>query len=91
MEDLLRPLYQERTSQQNTLGVLAVQKNEQNRAFTENFDSILLIIVKEAQYEIPKKVPKAALMMFWVWAKLQKEQQTLAPTKEAPIMPIVNP
>ncbi|WP_046176703.1 nucleotidyltransferase-like protein [Domibacillus indicus] len=49
MEDLLRPLYQERTSQQNTLGVLAVQKNEQNRAFTENFDSILLIIVKEAE------------------------------------------
>lgn len=49
MEDLLRPLYQERTSQQNTLGVLAVQKNEQNKAFTENFDSILLIIVKEAE------------------------------------------
>ncbi len=49
VEDLLRPLYQERTSQQNTLGVLAVQKNEQNRAFTENFDSILLIIVKEAE------------------------------------------
>ncbi len=48
MEDLLRPLYQERTSQQNTLGVLVVGKNEQNKAFTENFNSILLIIVKEA-------------------------------------------
>lgn len=44
----MRPLYQERTSQQNTLGVLVVGKNEQNKAFTENFNSILLIIVKEA-------------------------------------------
>lgn len=49
MEDLLRPLYQERTSQQNTLGVLVIGKNEQNKAFTENFDSILLILVKEAE------------------------------------------
>ncbi|OLN21339.1 hypothetical protein BTO30_15370 [Domibacillus antri] len=49
MEDILRPLYQERTSQQNTLGVLLVEKNEQNRAFTENFNAILLIIVQEAE------------------------------------------
>ncbi|OMP68159.1 nucleotidyltransferase-like protein [Domibacillus epiphyticus] len=49
MEDLFRPLYQERTSQLNTLGVLVVEKNEQNKAFTENFDSILLIIVKEVE------------------------------------------
>ncbi|MGG3448678.1 MULTISPECIES: nucleotidyltransferase-like protein [Bacillaceae] len=49
MEDLLRPLYQERTSQQNTLGVIVAKKNEQNSAFTENFDSILLIIVHEAE------------------------------------------
>ncbi|OKL35958.1 nucleotidyltransferase-like protein [Domibacillus mangrovi] len=49
MEDLLRPLYQERTSQQNTLGVLVAERIEQNNAFTENFDSILLIIVHEAE------------------------------------------
>lgn len=49
MEDLLRPLYQERTSQQNTLGVLLIEKNAQNRTLTESFDTILFILVKEAE------------------------------------------
>ncbi|WP_338753397.1 nucleotidyltransferase-like protein [Bacillus sp. FJAT-52991] len=49
MEDILRPLYQERTSQQNTLGVIAVQKREKVSIFTENFDTVLLVIVKEAE------------------------------------------
>ncbi|WP_203363838.1 nucleotidyltransferase-like protein [Bacillus sp. REN10] len=49
MEDILRPLYQERTSQQNTLGVIAVEKREKMGTFTDNFDAVLLIIVKEAE------------------------------------------
>lgn len=49
MEDILRPLYQERTSQQNTIGVIVVEKKESEASFTENFDVILLIIVKEAE------------------------------------------
>ncbi|KKB33749.1 nucleotidyltransferase-like protein [Bacillus thermotolerans] len=49
MEDILRPLYQERTSQQNTLGVVAIEKKEQEASFTEGFDAILLTIVKEAE------------------------------------------
>ncbi|WP_100330449.1 nucleotidyltransferase-like protein [Bacillus xiapuensis] len=49
MEDVLRPLYQERTSQQNTLGVISVEKREQITPFTEDFDTILLVIVSEAE------------------------------------------
>ncbi|KAB7704119.1 hypothetical protein F9802_18610 [Bacillus aerolatus] len=49
MEDILRPLYQERTSQQNTIGVIAIEKKENDISFTESFDVILLIIVKEAE------------------------------------------
>ncbi|GLY11445.1 nucleotidyltransferase-like protein [Pseudobacillus badius] len=48
MEDILRPLYQERTSQQNTMGVIVIEKKESELSFTEGFDVILLTIVKEA-------------------------------------------
>ncbi|MFL0363632.1 nucleotidyltransferase-like protein [Pseudobacillus sp. 179-B 2D1 NHS] len=49
MDDILRPLYQERTSQQNTMGVIVIEKKENEASFTESFDVILLIIVKEAE------------------------------------------
>lgn len=48
MEDILRPIYQERASQLNTLGVLLVEKKEKTTLTTDSFDVILLIIVKEA-------------------------------------------
>lgn len=48
MEDILRPLYQERASNENTLGVLFVEKNKPFSPGTDHFDSILLIIVKES-------------------------------------------
>ncbi|MCL6573475.1 MAG: hypothetical protein K6T88_17615 [Bacillus sp. (in: Bacteria)] len=48
MEDILRPIYQERASQLNTLGVLMVQKKQKLRYLTDSFDVILLIIVKDA-------------------------------------------
>ncbi|MDP4171840.1 MAG: nucleotidyltransferase-like protein [Bacillota bacterium] len=49
MEDILRPIYQERTSQLNTLGVLLIEKKPKTYYTTDSFDAILLIIVKEAE------------------------------------------
>ena len=47
MEQILRPIYQERASQESTLGVILVEKREKNSQITDTFDSILLIITKE--------------------------------------------
>ncbi|WP_223589809.1 nucleotidyltransferase-like protein [Neobacillus bataviensis] len=52
MEDILRPIYQERASQLNTLGVLLVEKRQKSSQTTDSFDAILLIIVKEADKPI---------------------------------------
>jgi len=49
MEDILRPIYQERASQSNTLGVLLVEKKEISSHITDSYDVILLIIVKETE------------------------------------------
>ncbi|MFD1020583.1 nucleotidyltransferase-like protein [Thalassobacillus hwangdonensis] len=49
MEDLLRPIYQERASQPNTLGILILEKKKPVSPVTDNFDVILFIIVKEAK------------------------------------------
>ena len=52
MEDILRPIYQERASQSNTLGVLMVEKRHKSSHTTDSFDVILLVIVKEAEKPI---------------------------------------
>lgn len=52
MEDILRPIYQERASQLNTLGVLMVEKKQKLSHITDSFDVILLVIVKEAQQHL---------------------------------------
>lgn len=48
MEDILRPIYQERASQSNTLGVLAIEKGQKDISVTDTFDVIILVLVKEA-------------------------------------------
>lgn len=48
MEDILRPIYQERASQLNTHGVLLIEKRQKAHPVTDTFDAILLIIVQEA-------------------------------------------
>lgn len=48
MEDVLRPIYQERASQKNTLGILIIEKKKPISPVTDNFDVILLIIVRGA-------------------------------------------
>lgn len=45
MEDLLRPIYQERASDSSTLGIVIIEKMKPNSPITDNFDVILLIIV----------------------------------------------
>jgi hypothetical protein len=52
MEDILRPIYQERASQPNTLGVLMVEKRQKSGHITDSFDVILLVIVKESEQPI---------------------------------------
>lgn len=49
MEDLLRPIYQERASNKNTLGILLMEKKEEVSPETDNFDSILLVVVKDSE------------------------------------------
>jgi hypothetical protein len=66
MEDLLRPIYQERASHRNTLGVLMVEKKFNNSAITDTFDVILLVIAKETESPVfikhyMSKEQKAAL------------------------------
>ncbi|WP_181350731.1 nucleotidyltransferase-like protein [Thalassobacillus sp. CUG 92003] len=48
MEDLLRPIYQERASHPNTLGILILEKKKPISPVTDNFDVILFIIVQNA-------------------------------------------
>ena len=55
MEHILRPIYQERASQPETLGVIVVNKREDAMNITDTFDTVLLIIVKEAEQPIFSK------------------------------------
>ncbi|AJD90589.1 hypothetical protein JMA_12720 [Jeotgalibacillus malaysiensis] len=52
MEDILRPIYQERASQTNTSGIVIMEKRDKKSPITDTFDTILLIIVKEADNPI---------------------------------------
>ncbi|MGJ7918915.1 nucleotidyltransferase-like protein [Neobacillus sp. LXY-4] len=49
MEHILRPIYQERASQANTLGVLLIEKKDKASPVTDTFDAVLLIITKESE------------------------------------------
>lgn len=48
MEALLRPIYQERASDSNTLGIILIEKIEEVSPITDTFDSILFIITKDS-------------------------------------------
>ncbi|WP_431027958.1 nucleotidyltransferase-like protein [Lysinibacillus sp. LZ02] len=52
MEHILRPIYQERASHPDTLGVILINKRDDAINLTDTFDSVLLIIVKEADQPI---------------------------------------
>nr|WP_272506028.1 nucleotidyltransferase-like protein [Natronobacillus azotifigens] len=48
VEDLLRPIYQERASDSNTLGIIMMERKVSISPITDNFDVILLVIVSSA-------------------------------------------
>lgn len=55
MEHILRPIYQERSGQANTLGVLIIEKKKNAGPITDTFDTVMLNIVKEAEQPIKIK------------------------------------
>lgn len=52
MEHILRPIYQERASDPNTLGAILVEKVDEISPTTDNIDSILLILVADSETPI---------------------------------------
>lgn len=52
MEALLRPIYQERASDPDTIGIISIEKREEVSPITDTFDSILLIVALEAEQPI---------------------------------------
>lgn len=78
MEDLLRPIYQEHASNPETLGIVIIEKTKPSSPITDNFDVIMLFIVKEASqqwqvkhYELNKKTAAMhfvteKLLMNWI-------------------------
>lgn len=52
MEHILRPIYQERASDPNTLGAVLIEKIDDLSPSTDNFDSILLLLVKTADVPV---------------------------------------
>lgn len=52
MEDILRPIYQERASQPGTLGITLIEKSQKASPFTDTFDAILLVITNEDSNQI---------------------------------------
>ncbi|OCS91332.1 nucleotidyltransferase-like protein [Caryophanon latum] len=49
MEHVLRPIYQERASNAETLGIILVDKKQNETNVTDTFDKVLLVIVKDAE------------------------------------------
>lgn len=47
MENFLRPIYQEHASNPNTLGILLIERTQHDSPITDDFDIILLIVVRE--------------------------------------------
>lgn len=52
MEDILRPIYQERASHPDTLGVLIIEKSQDSIPTTDTFDTVLLLIVKDGEQPV---------------------------------------
>lgn len=52
MENILRPIYQERASHPGTLGVLMIEKTHHALPTTDTFDAVLLMIVKDAEQSV---------------------------------------
>lgn len=51
MDDLLRQLYQDRTNDENTLGVISMEKKKKQDANTDYFDVVLFIVLTDNMQE----------------------------------------
>ncbi|SDY35069.1 Nucleotidyltransferase-like [Evansella caseinilytica] len=49
MDDFLRQLYQDRSSDQNTLGIVLIERRSSADSKTDHFDAVLLVIVSEGR------------------------------------------
>ncbi|RFU68170.1 hypothetical protein D0469_12975 [Peribacillus saganii] len=49
MEDILRPIYQERASMPSTLGILLIEKRNNAVSMTDTFDFILFVIAEKSE------------------------------------------
>lgn len=49
MEDILRPIYQERASLKSTLGILLIERMNNDSSNTDTFDFILFVVVNESE------------------------------------------
>jgi hypothetical protein len=52
MEDVLRPIYQERASNPDTLGIVLIEKKKSESPVTDNLDAVILVITKEAEHPL---------------------------------------
>ncbi len=52
MEDVLRPIYQERASQSRTLGILMVERRSDYSPETDLFDVVLFVIIQEGEEKV---------------------------------------
>ncbi|WP_087975115.1 nucleotidyltransferase-like protein [Oceanobacillus rekensis] len=78
MENFLRPIYQEHASNPNTIGILIIEKTQFASPITDDFDVILLIIVRNYEqsmyvkhYEVTDKtaavhVVDEGILMDWI-------------------------
>lgn len=65
MKNFLRPVYEERQTDPNTLGILILEKTNRNSPITDNFDMILLIIEEHTKED-------------WVVEHYEKKGETAA-------------
>ena len=55
MEDILRPIYQERASLKSTLGILLIKKMQTNISNTDTFDYVLFVVVNQSEVPVFQK------------------------------------
>ena len=55
MEDILRPIYQERASLKSTLGIILIKKLKNDRSNTDTFDYVLFVVVNESEVPVFQK------------------------------------
>ena len=55
MENILRPIYQERASHPDTLAIIMIEKRNQTSPLTDNLDVALLVILNKAEQDLHVK------------------------------------